>query len=64
MRAEYPLAINRLKRALEQAKEYGVLGTNILGRGFNFDIELVCGAGAFVCDEETAMIASLEGTGD
>jgi NADH-quinone oxidoreductase subunit F len=61
VRAEYPLAINRLKRALEQAKEYGVLGPNILGRNFNFDIELVCGAGAFVCGEETAMIASLEG---
>ena len=61
VRAEYPLAVNRLKRALEQAREYGVLGKNILGRGFNFDIELVQGAGAFVCGEETALIASLEG---
>ena len=60
-RAEYPLAVGRLKRALEQAREYGLLGANILGRGFNFDIELVQGAGAFVCGEETAMIASLEG---
>jgi NADH-quinone oxidoreductase subunit F len=61
VRAEYPLAINRLKRAIEQAHEYGVLGPNILGRGFNFDIDLVQGAGAFVCGEETAMIASAEG---
>src|SRR3974390_2950642 len=61
VRAEYPLAVHRLNRALEQAREYGVLGENILGRGFNFDIELVEGAGAFVCGEETALIASLEG---
>jgi NADH-quinone oxidoreductase subunit F len=61
VRAEYPLAITRLKRAIEQAHEYGVLGPNILGRGFNFDIDLVEGAGAFVCGEETAMIASAEG---
>jgi NADH-quinone oxidoreductase subunit F len=60
-RAEYPLAVSRLKHAIEQAHEYGVLGENILGRGFNFNIELVEGAGAFVCGEETAMIASLEG---
>ena len=61
VRAEYPLAVNRLNRALEQAREYGVLGKNILGRNFSFDIDLVEGAGAFVCGEETALIASLEG---
>ena len=61
VRAEYPLAVRRLSRAIEQAREYGLLGTNILGRGFNFNIEVVQGAGAFVCGEETALIASLEG---
>jgi NADH-quinone oxidoreductase subunit F len=61
VRAEYPLAVRRLGRALEQAREYGLLGKNILDRGFNFNIELVQGAGAFVCGEETALIASLEG---
>ncbi len=61
VRAEYPLAVHRLNRAIEQAKEYGLLGDNILGRGFNFDIHLVEGAGAFVCGEETALIRSLEG---
>jgi NADH-quinone oxidoreductase subunit F len=61
VRAEYPLAVHRLNRALEQAREYGVLGENILGRGFKFDISIVEGAGAFVCGEETALIASLEG---
>jgi NADH-quinone oxidoreductase subunit F len=61
VRAEYPLAVHRLTRAIEQAKEYGLLGENILGRGFNFNISLVEGAGAFVCGEETALIASLEG---
>ena len=61
VRAEYPLAVHRLNRALEQAREYGILGENILGRGFKFDIQLVEGAGAFVCGEETALIASLEG---
>ena len=61
VRAEYPLAVHRLMRALEQAREYGLLGDNVLGRGFKFDIELVEGAGAFVCGEETALIASLEG---
>ncbi|MDT8067096.1 MAG: NADH-ubiquinone oxidoreductase-F iron-sulfur binding region domain-containing protein [Terriglobia bacterium] len=60
VRAEYPLAVHRLNRAIEQAREYGMLGENILGRGFNFDIEVVEGAGAFVCGEETALIASLE----
>lgn len=62
VRAEYPLAVRRLSHAIEQARQYGFLGSNILGRGFNFDIELVQGAGAFVCGEETALIASLEGT--
>ncbi|MFY9842166.1 MAG: NADH-ubiquinone oxidoreductase-F iron-sulfur binding region domain-containing protein [Terriglobales bacterium] len=61
VRAEYPLAVHRLNHAIEQAKEYGLLGENILGRGFKFEIELVEGAGAFVCGEETALIASLEG---
>ncbi len=61
IRAEYPLAVHRLNRAIEQAREHGVLGDNILGRGFKFNIELVEGAGAFVCGEETALIASLEG---
>ena len=62
VRAEYPLAVRRLNRAIEQAREYGLLGANILDRGFNFNIELVQGAGAFVCGEETALIASLEGS--
>ena len=61
VRAEYPLAVLRLERAIEQAREYGILGNNVLGRGFDFDIETVEGAGAFVCGEETALIASLEG---
>jgi NADH-quinone oxidoreductase subunit F len=61
VRAEYPLAVHRLERAIEQAKEYGLMGDDILGRGFNFNIELVEGAGAFVCGEETALISSLEG---
>ncbi|MFA6956374.1 MAG: FAD-dependent oxidoreductase [Thermoanaerobaculia bacterium] len=61
IRAEYPLAVRRLQRAIEQAREYGMLGENIFGRGFNFNIEIVEGAGAFVCGEETALIASLEG---
>jgi NADH-quinone oxidoreductase subunit F len=61
VRAEYPLAVHRLVRAIEQARDYGVLGPNILGRPFPFDVELVEGAGAFVCGEETALIASLEG---
>jgi len=60
VRAEYPLAVRRLSQAIEQARHYGLLGQNILNRGFNFDIELVQGAGAFVCGEETALIASLE----
>jgi NADH-quinone oxidoreductase subunit F len=61
VRAEYPLAVHRLTRAIEQARASGVLGDNIMGRGFKFDIRLVEGAGAFVCGEETALIASLEG---
>jgi NADH-quinone oxidoreductase subunit F/NADP-reducing hydrogenase subunit HndC len=61
IRAEYPLAIERLKTAIKQAREYGLLGNNILGTDFNFDIELRYGAGAFVCGEETALIHSMEG---
>lgn len=61
VRAEYPLAIERLQIAIAQAKEYGFLGQNILGSDFSFDIEIRIGAGAFVCGEETALIASIEG---
>ena len=61
IRAEYPLAIQRLKTALHQAHEYGLLGEAILGSGFNFEIEIRYGAGAFVCGEETALIHSMEG---
>ena len=61
IRAEYPLAIQRLKIAIAQAKEYGLLGNDIFGTGFNFDISLRYGAGAFVCGEETALIHSMEG---
>ncbi|MFA6798587.1 MAG: NAD(P)H-dependent oxidoreductase subunit E, partial [Bacteroidales bacterium] len=61
IRAEYPLAIQRLKHALNQAREYGLLGEDIMGTGFNFDIEIRYGAGAFVCGEETALIHSMEG---
>ncbi|MDR1879124.1 MAG: NADH-quinone oxidoreductase subunit NuoF [Bacteroidales bacterium] len=61
IRAEYPLAIKRLEIAIGQAKEYGLLGKNILGSGFDFDLELRYGAGAFVCGEETALIHSMEG---
>lgn len=61
IRAEYPLAIERLKIAIDQAREYGLLGNNILGSDFSFDIELRYGAGAFVCGEETALIHSMEG---
>ena len=61
VRAEYPLAIKRLKIALAQARERGFLGENILGSGFSFDIKIKEGAGAFVCGEETALIASIEG---
>ncbi len=61
IRAEYPLAIERLQIAIAQARECGMLGTDILGSGFSFDIELRYGAGAFVCGEETALIHSMEG---
>lgn len=61
IRAEYPLAIQRLKTAIAQAREYGLLGNHILGTDFSFDIEIRYGAGAFVCGEETALIHSMEG---
>ena len=61
IRAEYPLAIQRLETAIGQAREYGLLGDNILGTDFSFDIQLCFGAGAFVCGEETALIHSMEG---
>lgn len=61
VRAEYPVAVERLKIAIEQAKKYGLLGKNILGTGFDFDIEIRLGAGAFVCGEETALMTSIEG---
>ncbi|MFA5468561.1 MAG: NADH-quinone oxidoreductase subunit NuoF [Sphaerochaetaceae bacterium] len=61
IRAEYPLAINRLEIAMKQARQMGLLGKNILGSRFDFDIEIRLGAGAFVCGEETALLASIEG---
>ena len=61
VRAEYPLAIERLSRAIEKAREFGMLGKNIFDAGFNFDIEIRIGAGAFVCGEETALLTSIEG---
>lgn len=61
VRAEYPIAVKRLSIAIEQAREYGLLGKGIFGTDFNFDIELRLGAGAFVCGEETALIESIEG---
>ena len=61
VRAEYPIAVQRLKIAIKQAKEYGLLGENILGTKFSFDIEIRLGAGAFVCGEETALLESIEG---
>ena len=61
IRAEYPLAIERLKIAMKQAHENGLLGNDILGSGFDFDIEIRLGAGAFVCGEETALLRSIEG---
>jgi NADH-quinone oxidoreductase subunit F len=60
VRAEYPLAVEHLQHAIGQAREYGLLGKDILGSGFNFDIDLRVGAGAFVCGEETALLASIE----
>ena len=61
VRAEYPIAVDRLRIALDQARDYGVLGKNIFGSGFDFDIDLRLGAGAFVCGEETALMTSIEG---
>ncbi|PWJ52189.1 NADH-quinone oxidoreductase subunit NuoF [Faecalicatena contorta] len=61
VRAEYPIAVKRLEIAIDQAREYGLLGKNIFGSGFDFDIELRLGAGAFVCGEETALMTSIEG---
>ena len=61
IRAEYPLAIHRLKVAIEQARDFGLLGSDIMGTGFSFDVSLRYGAGAFVCGEETALIHSMEG---
>ena len=61
VRAEYPIAIHRLEVAIKQAREYGLLGNDIFGTGFNFDIQLRFGAGAFVCGEETALMTSIEG---
>jgi NADH:ubiquinone oxidoreductase subunit F (NADH-binding)/(2Fe-2S) ferredoxin/NAD-dependent dihydropyrimidine dehydrogenase PreA subunit len=61
VRAEYPVAVERLKTAIKQAREYGLLGDNILGTGFKFDISIRLGAGAFVCGEETALMNSIEG---
>jgi len=61
VRAEYPIAVKRLKIAIAQAREEGLLGNNILGTGFNFDIDIRLGAGAFVCGEETALLNSIEG---
>ena len=61
VRAEYPLAVENFTKAVENAREYGLLGNNILGTNFNFDIEIRLGAGAFVCGEETALIGSIEG---
>ncbi len=61
IRAEYPIAVQRLNRAIDQARKYGILGKDIFGSGFDFDIELRLGAGAFVCGEETALMTSIEG---
>ena len=61
VRAEYPIAVNRLSTAIQQAREYGLLGRNIFGTDFSFDIDIKLGAGAFVCGEETALMTSIEG---
>ncbi|MEN6407427.1 MAG: NADH-ubiquinone oxidoreductase-F iron-sulfur binding region domain-containing protein [Thermoguttaceae bacterium] len=61
VRAEYPMAIRRIERAIQQCHEWGLLGKNILGSGFDFDLQIRLGAGAFVCGEETALIHSIEG---
>ncbi len=61
VRAEYPIAVHRLQIAIDESRDYGILGKNIFGTGFNFDIEIRLGAGAFVCGEETALLESIEG---
>ena len=61
VRAEYPIAVQRLKHAMKQAKEYGLIGKNIFGSDFSFDLDIRLGAGAFVCGEETALMRSIEG---
>ena len=61
VRAEYPIAVKHLQIALEQARSYGLLGEDIFGTGFSFDLEIKLGAGAFVCGEETALMTSIEG---
>ena len=61
IRAEYPIAVHRLQIAIDQAREYGLLGKNIFDSGFDFDLEIRLGAGAFVCGEETALMTSIEG---
>lgn len=61
VRAEYPIAVQRLKIAIQQAREYGILGDDVMGTGFRFDIDIRLGAGAFVCGEETALLESIEG---
>ena len=61
IRAEYPMAVEYVQKALDQANEIGILGQNILGKALNLEVEIKKGAGAFVCGEETALIASIEG---
>ena len=61
VRAEYPIAVQRFQKAIDQAREYGILGKNIFGTDFEFDVEVRLGAGAFVCGEETALLESIEG---
>ena len=61
VRAEYPIAVHRFQTAIDQAREYGILGKNIFGTDFEFDLEVRLGAGAFVCGEETALLESIEG---
>ncbi len=61
VRAEYPIAVTRLRNAIKQAREYGLLGKNIFGSGFDFELDVRLGAGAFVCGEETALMTSIEG---
>jgi len=64
VRAEYPIAVKRLGIAIQQAREYGLLGKNIFGTDFSFDVDIRLGAGAFVCGEETALMTSIEDTGE